>query len=359
MPKTSIEWTDCTWNPVRGCSMAKGSEAGGCLNCYAARQSARNLPGLMSPTTGKPFAVKRGAGPRWTGEVEVIPHMLAMPLSWKQPRKCFVNSMSDLFHERLSFEDIAAVYGVMAACPHVTFQVLTKRPERRREFFSWLQTRRNGFGSIPAREYAANAAMSFIDHPAVDREIEVGSNRPWPLPNVWEGTSVENQETADRRIPELLATPAAIRFLSCEPLLGSIDLGFAGVLSRTIPQGFGTWPIARQEEYIGATARAEFMARTETVDWVIVGGESGPGARPMHPEWARSLRDQCLAAGVAFHFKQWGQFKPIPTAEIADPGIRASAGGDEFVMWPSRSKEDAGRLLDGREWNEFPEVAHG
>jgi protein gp37 len=310
---TSIEWTDVTWNPVRGCTRV--SE--GCRNCYAEVMAARfSDHGFW----GCGFATRTNHGGRWTGTVALVPEKLAEPLSWRKPRKCFVNSMSDLFHEALSFDDIAAVYGIMAACPHITFQVLTKRPERRREFFAWVAAHRNIAGDRADVVMEADERLGDDDWTRLWEAAASHWYGSWPLPNVVEGTSIENQETADRRIHELRETPAAVRFLSCEPLLGPIVPDLSGI------------------------------------HWVVVGGESGRRARPMHPDWARSLRDQCQEAGVAFHFKQWGQFKPIPTGQIADPGVRASSGGDEFVMWRCKSKKDAGRLLDGREWNEYPEV---
>lgn len=182
--KSTIEWTDSTWNPVRGCSMAKGSETGGCLNCYAARLSARNLPEMRSPTTGESFARILQSGPRWTGKVELIEKALALPLKWRKPKRIFVNSLSDLFHEALPDEAIGRVFRVMECAPLHTFQVLTKRPDR-------------------MLEYCARRAQ---------------------LPNVWLGVSVENQATADARILRLLKTPAAKRFISYEPALGPVDL---------------------------------------------------------------------------------------------------------------------------------------
>ncbi len=309
MASTSIEWTDCVWNPVRGCSMAAGSEAGGCLNCYAARIASRNLPNLKSPTTGEPFAVKRGAGPRWTGDVELIPRLLAEPLSWKKPRKCFVNSMSDLFHEALSFEDIAAVYGVMAACPHITFHVLTKRPERRREFFAWMDeavrevAEAEGLKIVPAayshvaQVFGAEAKGGPLALHRIHEAVE------WPLPNVWEGTSVENPETAARRIQFLLETPAAVRFVSYEPALEGVDFTRLEIIKPDPPFGPGAWLNALTGHLIGPDDM--LPAR---LDWIIVGGESGPGARLFDIQWARTTVEQCKAAGVAVFVKQIGKW---------------------------------------------------
>lgn len=319
--KSSIEWTDATWNPVRGCSMAKGSETGGCLNCYAARLNARNLPEMKSPTTGEPFARILQSGPRWTGKVELIEKALMLPLKWRKPKRIFVNSLSDLFHEALPDEAIDRVFAVMALCPQHTFQVLTKRPERMLKYFD--DPIRRGYLVNRERERFYNTAH---------RELVWYATMHWPLPNVWLGISIENKPTAKTRIQLLQQTPAAVRFLSVEPLLaalGKLDL--------------------------------------EGIDWVIVGGESGPGARPMHPDWVRSIRDQCSAAGVAFFFKQWGEYGAVTVDDRCgkiEPNERRElwihADGHtsnrwEFA-WPMVrvGKKTSGALLDGREWREFP-----
>lgn len=261
--KTEISWTDSTWNPVRGCSMAKGSEAGGCLNCYAARLNARNLPELKSPTTGESFARILPSGPRWTGKVELIESQLLLPLKWRKPKRIFVNSMSDLFHEALTDEQIDRVFAVMALCPQHTFQILTKRPERMLAYSSRFE-----------------GVMTAMRHMGVN----VAAIR-WPLPNIWMGVSVENQATADARIPLLLQTPAAVRFVSYEPALGPVD--FAAFLFSGVGSG-----------------------RLNMLHQVIIGGESGPGARPFDIQWARNTIQQCGAAGVACFVKQLGA-KPI------------------------------------------------
>jgi protein gp37 len=325
VPDTSIEWTDVTWNPVRGCSRI--SE--GCRNCYAEVLAARfSDEGYW----GHGFADRTKAGGRWTGKVSLIPEKLAEPLSWKKPRRCFVNSMSDLFHEALSFEEIAAVFGVMAACPHVTFQVLTKRPERTAEFFRWLAK-----GEDAARAACVFAAGDAIpeDPPRRFAEEMIGDpSGPWPLPNVWLGTSVENQETANRRIPFLLDTPASVRFVSYEPALGPVDFGFG--VSEGVP-----------------TDLEPFRERADLLHWIIVGGESGPGARPFDLAWARSTVEQCKAAGVASFVKQVG----------AHPFC------DDWHSLPARLREGVPllahnpacprcrRLKDkkGGDWSEWPE----
>jgi protein gp37 len=316
--------------------MAKGSETGGCLNCYAAKQAARGLPGLNSPTTGEPYARTTTSGPRWTGKVDLIPKMLAKPLSWRKPRpgrrgtRCFVNSMSDLFHESLPFEHIAAVFGIMAACPHITFQVLTKRPERAVKFFRWVET----FADL-VQSTVLGVVLHYAQRECPDPSLRDTSPilaTPWPLPNVWLGTSVEDQATADLRIPLLRSAPAAVQFVSYEPALGPVD-----------------------------------FTRFQPIDWLICGGESGPGARPMHSEWARSARDQCQAAGVPFFFKQWGEWVPgcapgRPWAYVSLDGTVKGHGQPvdaetrDWDMVRKVGKSAAGRLLDGRTWEEFPEV---
>jgi protein gp37 len=281
---SKIEWTDKTWNPLRGCSMAKGSELGGCLNCYAARMAARNLPELKSPTTGDPFARILPTGPRWTGEVELIEHLLDAPLHWRKPQRIFVNSMSDLFHETVPFEDVAAIYGVMLAVPQHTHQILTKRPEIRIEFHQWLQ-----------EQLLINDLRSVSDYLIAQAGARLGKSLPgghseWRAPHIWEGVSVEDQATADTRIPLLLETPAAIRFLSYEPALQQVDF------SRYMPRR----PSQQRDEEM----------RSAGIDWIIVGGESGPRARPFDIAWARNAIKQCRDAGALCFVKQLGA-KPV------------------------------------------------
>ena len=258
---TDIEWVRNpdgskgeTWNPVTGCTPV--SE--GCDHCYAKR------------------IYERFHGKGSFEKVELHPDRLDAPLHWRKARTVFVNSMSDLFHDGVPGVFIGAVWATMADTPQHTYQILTKRPGR--------------MASV-LRTYAKWCAPSNA-----------------VLPNAWLGVSVENQKWADVRIPKLLETPAAVRFLSCEPLLGPVDLS--------------AWLDRMEFE----RDNGEAAIYRPSLGWVIVGGESGPGARPMHPDWVRSLRDQCVAAGVPFFFKGWG----------------------------GRTPKAGGRELDGRTWDEYP-----
>jgi len=244
--KSAIEWTDATWNPVTGCSKVSP----GCANCYAETLS------LRFGHSKKPWTPANAAE-----NVVLHPERLRLPLTWRQPRMVFVNSMSDLFHELVPDEYIGRVFEVMAHAPQHTFQVLTKRPDRMRQW---------------TRGYPV-----------------WGIWNEWPLPNVWLGTSIENDRWVSRA-DDVRSAAADTRFLSLEPLLGPLpSLDLTGI------------------------------------DWVIVGGESGVGHRPIDPDWVRDLRDRCVEAGVTFFFKQWG----------------------------GRTPKSGGRTLDGRTWDEMPRTA--
>lgn len=302
--KTGISWTDATWNPVRGCSRV--SE--GCRNCYAERQAARIVRMGASHAYGSLVRITDGGEPRWTGDVQLDAKTLALPLRWRHPRRIFVNSMSDLFHESLTNEQIAAVFGVMAAAPQHTFQVLTKRAKRMREWFSWVDNYGREVMAVEAIQWIASHDGARRSR-RIELENQVAMPATWPLPNVWLGVSVENQAAADERIPELLATPAAVRFLSCEPLIGPVDL-----------KG---WKL----------------------HLVISGCESGPGARPCDVAWLRSLRDQCASAGVPYFLKQARESPDTMNADITDgPGSKRKAGG--VIELP---------YLDGVQHAAFPE----
>lgn len=328
--KSKIEWTDATWNPVRGCSVV--SE--GCRNCYAMQIAAR-FSGEAMPFEG--LAYRNGSGAHWTGKTRLIEERLEDPLRWKAPRRIFVNSMSDLFHESLSFGQIFRVLMVMQQCPQHEFQVLTKRPARMKEFFEWLVI----WGTPTA------LAMGFSEY------------YEWPYPNVWLGISCEDQSSFDERWPYLRDTPAWTRFLSLEPLLGPINA------SPALVENHYYCDISNDPDDPTPAHRC-----SPVVNWVVVGGESGPKARPMHPDWARSLRDQCVTTGVPFFFKQWGQFEYAETADPRQGWTVIDATGKPCSLFPSgdeveprvcirtAGKKAAGRLLDGKEWSEFPDAVH-
>lgn len=253
--ETGIEWTDATWNPTTGCTKVSA----GCDNCYAEALAhrllqdtyTRKLPVTNTPENrADPFAVR------------IWPERLDEPKRWKEPRRVFVNSMSDLFHKEIPEEFVRKCFEVMLAVDRHAYQILTKRPGR---------------------------AGRFVEK---HRDLFAAEELP---PHIWIGTSVENQEVA-YRIRHLLEVPAAVRFLSCEPLIGQLELSGTGF--------------------------------ADGIHWVIVGGESGPERRPLEKEWVTTLRDECQAAGVAFFFKQWG----------------------------GRTPKSNGRELEGREWNEMPDA---
>lgn len=319
---------------------------------------------------GQPYEglveIKNGH-PQWTGKIRTVPEALAEPLHWRKPQRIFVNSMSDLFHPDVPIDFIARMFNVMTSAtpecgknhkheeecwtgePH-QFLILTKRPERMREVMATELSR--------ATEY-----MSGED--CLPLAFEFG----WPPKNIWLGVSVEDQATADERIPLLLETPAAVRWVSYEPALGQVDFRLLcrscehfhkKTCHRLMRDRNGDFPCL-------CPAPFESWA----LDWVVAGGESGPGARPAHPDWFRRVRDDCQAAGVPFFFKQWGEWSPGYQADISsgalvrsrcqmiasedypEQGIRCEVG--TFKV----GKKRAGRLLDGREWNEFPQSLNG
>lgn len=330
---TSIEWTDETWNPIVGCSVVSP----GCTNCYAMRLAGRRL---KHTEKYRGLTINTKAGPAWTGTLRLWEPALTAPLHWKKPRKIFVNSQGDLFHESIPDEWIDRVFAVMALAPQHTFQVLTKRAERMRQYLGWQTFDRiyrammvhTNTGWPTRRETCAAYGIPYRQ----PRSAEDW----WPLRNVWLGVSCERQQEADERIPLLLQTPAAIRFVSAEPLLEPIDLqNLRG----------GTLDALRGHDFedIGDIRDPGDLSKSHhppALDWVIAGGESGPNARPMHPDWARTLRDQCADAGVPFFFKQWGEHGPSDLRGFGNPTHRCG-------------KKAAGRLLDGVDHNEFPQLA--
>ena len=299
MGKTAIQWTDETWNPITGCS--KVSQ--GCKHCYAERLFPR---------------VYRE---RKFTSIQCHEDRLMQPLHWRKPRRVFVNSMGDLFHEDVPVQFIMRVFAVMAQCPQHQFQILTKRPGRMQAILRGKY--------FPGKFWDAAMVAGDLSSPP--------TGIVYPLSNVWLGTSVEDQQTADERIPWLLETPATLRFVSYEPALGPVD--FEAFFCTYDHNGESNGPRCNPD---GSPA----------LGWVIVGGESGPYARPMHPDWARSLRDQCVRAGVPFFFKQWGAYVPrefVRRALSDDP-----MGETELLGWQCAA---SGVLLE--EWDDHIDIVTG
>ena len=293
---SKIEWTDATWNPTRRCRRVSP----GCENCYAEKMAHRfSGPGL--PYEGLIQIGKQG--PRWNGEGRFVPDTLDAPLHWRDPSYIFVNSMSDLFFERFSNEEIAAVFGVMAACPQHAFQVLTKRPGRALQWFAWLKREAstvNAGRGMSEAAYCLAMAQKQCSDVKLAQNVDKTCARPWPLPNVWIGVSVEDQQRANERIPQLLRIPAAVRFVSYEPALGPVDWTHI-LLQKSVDLGPDVTVNALYRWYGGA-----LEGQRTHIEWLIVGGESGPDARPFDLAWARSAVQQCQDAGVAVFVKQLG-----------------------------------------------------
>lgn len=352
---TKIEWCTETWNPITGCSPI--SE--GCEHCYAARMAQR-LKGRCGYDKDEPFKVTSHAA------------KIAMPLRWNKPRMIFVCSMGDLFHDEVftlesPFDDpnvdhaldsflirtdwpmLDAIMTVMERAKHHTFLILTKRPENMLKYFKAVQKSKQEYAD--AFQKCPTEAMR--NSPAA-KVARFEAENPVPS-NIWLGVTAENQQRADERIPILLETPAKVRFVSVEPMLGPVDLN--------------------KKECICSTWRKGHTIGTY-LDWVICGGETGPGSRPMHPDWVRSLRDQCQAAEVPFFFKSWGDWIEVCENSAPDPldlpyfhqqkvhetGQRNRifgdfSGVDSLNGWSYMvrvGKKRAGRELDGRTWDEYP-----
>ncbi len=356
---TKIEWAQNadgtpgrTWNPLVGCSKTSP----GCDNCYAMGDSPHRFPKVydregvvvlrgsakregLTFVPRDPAGKSLGKGAQWTGEVRLLPWALDVPLRRKKPTTFFVNSLGDTFHASIVDSEkgrrfIAAMVGVMAACPQHVFQVLTKRPHKAREWFEWFEE--DGIPDIRAQSNA-DAALG--------RTRTLPSAKTWPLPNVWIGVSVEDQARADERIPELLQVPAALRFLSCEPLLGPVDLsrwlapidvcGSCGTERDGIGEdscdacGADDCMITAwgNEQLEGIRSGERYADGGPTRDqdgpqprWIIAGGESGPKARPCEVEWIRSIVEQCQAAQIPAFVKQLGsrpEFEP-EDCEVCD-----------------------------------------
>lgn len=338
--KTGIEWTDATWNPITGCSVVSA----GCKYCYAMKLAGTRLQHHPSRAG---LTVDTNNGPVWTGDVRLNSEWLDQPIRWARQRLVFVCAHADLFHESVPDEWIDTIFGVMWAClygrneqdGHI-FQVLTKRAERMHDYFK-----------TDRREAWARAAINYGGGVDPDGLWDQTMNFDGPHPRIWLGVSVEDQAAANERIPLLLDTPAAVRWISAEPLLGPVDL-------TLIPHktGWGSSPcsgcgtdVAR--DALDGSTHCEHGCDgpiLNTLDWVVVGGESGPKARPMHPAWARSLRDQCAAAGVPFLFKQWGEWL-LPDNQNSDVSPPHDKNGAIRV-----GKKRAGRLLDGVQHDGYP-----
>ena len=349
---SQIEWTDATWNPIRARNTKTGKlgwhcehATTGCEFCYAEGFNKRLGTGLAF----KP-------GHRQDIEIFLDETMLTQPLRWKRPRMIFVCSMTDLFADFVEDRWLDRMFAVMGACEEKglghTFQILTKRPAR---MLAWMNE--HGHKSWNSCRLSTEA---------------------WPARNVWLGVSAERQQEADERIPLLLSSPAVVRFISAEPLLDSIDLRWIaepddeadGVIDALGgfnwiegPGSLAPYRPARPEHTDRLMSRQIVKERPSRLDWVIAGGESGPNARPMHPDWARGMRDQCAAAGVPFFFKQWGQWIPgaqaahITDADLAKYTVQAviSEGRGNFCF--KVGKKAAGRNLDGKLHNAMPEHA--
>lgn len=300
---THIEWTDATVNAINGCTVLSP----GCTNCYAMRLAGTRL---RDHPSRKGLTSDSKVGPVWNGTVRLNEIALLQPLRWKRPRRIFCNAHGDIFHPAVPDAWIDRCFAIMALTPHHIHQVLTKRAVRMRTYLSSPET--------PVR--IARVQLELYRSQNMTKRDPLGAGRiktitaNYPLPNVWLGVSVEDQKRALERIPDLLATPAAVRWLSCEPLLGPIYLtdvvdGGSTVLD---PECWGDCDCSRLfGPNPGCRRLGGDGTLTRKIDWVVVGGESGPGARPMHPAWARDLRDQCAAADVPFFFKQWGDWAPV------------------------------------------------
>ncbi|RWB96452.1 MAG: phage Gp37/Gp68 family protein [Mesorhizobium sp.] len=360
---TSIEWTQrpgtkgASWNPVRARNRATGKvgwhcthDSEGCRFCYAETFNRRLGTGLAY----KP-------GHERDIDVFLDQRTLQDPLRWKTPRTIFCGSMTDLFAPFVSDDDLDDIFAIAALSPQHTFIFLTKRGARLRAYMANVEREALWMNAV-ARRLDATPELMKVCHPILGRCAPC-----LPLPNVWLGVSAEDQASADRRVPELLETPAAIRFVSAEPLLGPIDFTPKADLTY---QMLSEWYGPNGFDPTGSQPRLDRMRGWfPKLDWIIVGGESGTGARPMHPTWARSIRDQCAAAGVPFFFKQWGAWRetdwqlcahPLPAGTIA-PAKPYWVGAGYGLDRPSMSleqvgKKAAGRLLDGVEHSEFPKV---
>lgn len=328
MTASAIEWTDETWNPVIGCDRVSP----GCAHCYALELAPRLR--MMQQARGGGVWADQEDGGRRSGPafaVRTLPDRLEDPLRWRKPRMVFVNSMSDLFHEQVPFEFIAAVLGVMAAAEQHTFQVLTKRPERMLEFFAWygVESVERECWDQPGELAQQSARSAGVD----ERWLFSAPTEFWPLPNVWLGVSIENRRFVSRA-DVLRRVPAAVRFISAEPLLGPLVPKWGCYCFPDVERAWRRpWP----DGYVGPPLSLG------GIDWLIVGGESGPTPRPVHEKWVRDLRDACAHTGTAFFFKQWGGVRPGGVALLDGRAHREFPAGQNTAMAQQSSSGEGAR----------------
>lgn len=351
MGDTKIEWTNKTWNPVRGCSVV--SE--GCRNCYAMNFATRFVK------KGEPYeglAYRNDSGAHWSGRLSFVQKHLEDPLKWRAPARIFVNSMSDLFHESVETQWLNDIFGIMALAHWHTFQVLTKRPERALSYLA------NGSHGV-IEQFQQIQQCGGIGPRSMFRALDIkrrdGIAWQWPLPNVWLGVSVEDQKTADERIPLLLQTPAAVRWISAEPLLDRIDLSVGNVIGGAEcrcgdfvvgehgPYGEDPCRVCRCKGVVEPWTRES----NRRLDWVVVGGESGAGARPMYVNSARSIIQQCQAAAVPVFMKQLGVWPSISAAE-ASGTRRKGTPGDWYLRLQDKKGGDINEWPMDLRVREFP-----
>lgn len=362
------EWYDVTWNPTAGCSPA----GPGCDHCPARRTVAQLARvGGKSGARYTGLTVTGRSGLEWTGEIRVRAELFAWPLLQHRPRRILVDSMSDLFHERLASETLDALHAVMAIAHWHQFLVLTRRAERMRDYYAdplapkriALESTRLMATVLPTLGLGANTgeeengiapAVARVRRAGIKQRWAAGLNRalrssgiaaegtpqrtglnPWPLPNLWLGVSVEDQERISR-IGHLMQVPAARRWACFEPLLGAVRPDAVAVDEGYVDALGGGHSRFGNNGHMAPLVEPSWRP----LDWVVAGGEIGVGARPAQPQWVRELRDRCVAAGVPFFFKGWGEWEPQPD------------GGAERMVRVGR--RGAGRLLDGRCWNETP-----
>jgi protein gp37 len=362
--KTKIDWTDATLNVSKGCTKDDDSSPA-CDHCYAEVMAKRlKAMGVKGYETG----FKPG----------IIPHAIEKGLRWKKPRRIFITSMGDLFHRHIPCDYIAAVFGMMAATQWHMYQILTKRSARMLEFFDWL---------AGGRSKPVDIVLEHLDHrlerngrtkKEIMQLVDAQDKIAWPLPNVEVGVTAENQEQLDRRIWDLRNTPAAMHFLSIEPMLGPMDIRkHLWLVCESWPAKYRSAKDARNAGAKVKRSPQKLMlsdVAATLIDWVIVGGESGPHARPMHPMWVQDIRDQCVESNTPFLFKAWGEWLPDSQRhevdvsfahrigfvdhagrmdELCDPSDGITENPPWQKLWRVGKKE-AGAMLDGREWKELP-----